>query len=60
MGKIVKNQGSMKKLIRKCDKCGGKPEKTEPINLPDFEGEKCSECLLVVNWKEKEDESTSE
>ena len=50
----IKDKGSMKKLIKKCEICKGKPVKTEPIELEDFIGEKCSECLLVVNWERKE------
>jgi hypothetical protein len=31
----------------------GIPAKKSPINLPDFTGEKCDECYIVLNYKKK-------
>lgn len=38
--------------VKTCKICKGNPEKT-PINLPDFEGEKCETCYHVISWKKK-------
>lgn len=38
--------------IKTCKECKGKPPE-EDINLPDFEGKKCSICYHPISWKKK-------
>lgn len=38
--------------VKNCKECKGNPPK-EPINLPDFEGEKCATCYHPLTWKKK-------
>lgn len=38
--------------IKTCSICKGKP-KVSPINLPDFDGEKCDDCFHVISFKKK-------
>ena len=48
----VGGNNTREKRIQNCEWCKGQPE-TEPINLPDFEGEKCAnpECYEVISYE---------